>query len=80
MVRSARRLPADVEQAQPAKLPVHCAGDVTALGADVAQLAIGEILDVLVGDILVCEAYGDLGMTKPVKHRAKPDRRGRGWV
>ncbi|WP_206533585.1 hypothetical protein, partial [Mesorhizobium sp. M7A.F.Ca.US.001.04.1.1] len=48
---TARSLPTDVEQAQPAKLLVHCASDITAHAADIAQLAVGEILDVLVGSI-----------------------------
>lgn len=76
MVRTAWRLPACVEQAQPAKLPVHCAGDILPFGADVAQLAIGEVLDILVGDILVGEAYGDPGVAKPVKRSADPARPG----
>ncbi|GLR43288.1 hypothetical protein GCM10007880_38050 [Mesorhizobium amorphae] len=78
MVRTAWRLPACVEQAEAAEFAVHGAGDVLAFGADVAQLAIGEILDILVGDFLVGEAYGNPGMAEPVKRGTEPGRPG-GW-
>jgi hypothetical protein len=71
-------LPANIQQSQPAQLPVHGAGDILAFAANVAQLAVGEIHDVLLDEFLLCVVYRDPGVTTPVEHGAKPGRRGYG--
>ncbi|WP_421915609.1 hypothetical protein [Mesorhizobium sp.] len=64
-----RPLPADVEQAQATDFPVKGARDVLPTGADIAQLAVRQILD-----ILSWKAGGNLCLPKPLKHRVQAVR------
>lgn len=66
-----RLLPANVEQAQAADFPVQCARNVLSMGADIAQLAIRQILD-----ILSWKAGGNLCLPEPLKHRVQAVRLG----
>ncbi|SIT57660.1 hypothetical protein BQ8794_40259 [Mesorhizobium prunaredense] len=63
-----RPLPADVEKTQSAEFPIHHTCDILTFGADVAQLAVRQILDVLLRKV-----DRDFCMAEPIKHRAQPD-------
>lgn len=58
---STRSLPADVEQADAAKLPVHRLCHVTAPASDVAQVAIGKVFDGFPG-----QGGGDASLAQPI--------------